>query len=46
MLVELDDRGYRIEVVTVAERDRYNAEVRMLRLFSQEKPHVERVASR
>ena len=44
MIVEPDYRGHRIEVNAVAERDRFNAKVRILRLFSREKPHVEIVS--
>jgi hypothetical protein len=36
-------RGHRIEVNAVAVDGRYNAEVRILRLFSRDKPHVETV---
>ena len=44
MIVESEYRGFRIEVNAVAERDRFNAEVRVLQLFSREKPHVEIVS--
>ena len=45
MIVVPDYRGFRIEVeaATVVTGGRYNADVRMRRLFSQEKPHLERV---
>ena len=38
MIVEPEYRDVRIEVNAVAERDRFNTEVRILRLFSREKP--------
>ena len=44
MLIEPDYRGYRIEVNAVAERDRFNAEVRIRRHAVHEKPHVEIVS--
>jgi hypothetical protein len=45
MIVVSDYRGYRIEVeaVAVVTGGRYNADVRMRRLFLREKPRVERV---
>ena len=43
MLIEPDYRGHRIQVDAIAAGDRWNAEVRILRLFSREKPHVETV---
>jgi hypothetical protein len=45
MIVVSDYRGYRIEVeaVAVVAGGRYNADVRMRRLFSRNKPRVERV---
>ena len=45
MIVVSDYRGYRIEVeaVAVVSGGRYNADVRMRRLFSQDKPRIERV---
>jgi hypothetical protein len=43
LTVILSYRGYRIEVNAVAVDGRHNAEVRTLRLFSREKPHVETV---
>ena len=45
VLVEPDYRRYRIEVNAVAEGDRWNAEVRIRRTLSQEKPHVEIVSN-
>jgi len=41
MIVESDYRGWRIEVEAVAENGRYQGDVRMRRLFSQEKPRHE-----
>jgi hypothetical protein len=43
MIVVSDYRGYRIEVeaVAVVAGGRYNADVRMRRLFSRNKPRVE-----
>lgn len=44
MIVVHDYRGYRRSGIdAVAADDRWNADVRMRRLFSQEKPRVERV---
>jgi hypothetical protein len=45
MIVVSDYRGFRIEVeaVAVVAGGRYNADVRMRRLFLREKPRVERV---
>jgi hypothetical protein len=43
MIVVSDYRGYRIEVEAVAVDGHYNADVRMRRLFSRDKPRVERV---
>jgi hypothetical protein len=45
VIVVSDYRGYRIEVeaVAVVAGGRYNADVRMRRLFSRDKPPVERV---
>ena len=43
MIVVPTYRGHRIEVNAVAVDGRFNAEVRTLRLFSQDKPHVETV---
>jgi hypothetical protein len=43
MIVVSDYRGFRIEVEAVAVDGRYNADDRMRRLFSQDKPIVERV---
>jgi len=45
VIVVSDYRGYRIEVeaVAVVAGGRYNADVRMRRLFSRDKPRVERV---
>src|SRR5690349_20741385 len=45
VLVEPDYRRYRIEVNAVAKGDRWNAEVRIRRTLSQEKPHVEIVSN-
>ena len=41
MIVEPSYRDYRIEVNAIAADGRFNAEVRLLRLFSQDKPRVE-----
>jgi hypothetical protein len=43
VIVEPSYRGYRIEVNAIAVDGRFNAEVRLLRLFSRDKPHVETV---
>jgi hypothetical protein len=43
MIAVSDYRGYRIQVEAVAADGRYNADVRMRRLFSQDKPRIERV---
>jgi hypothetical protein len=43
MIVVPDYRGHRIEVNAVAVDDRFNAEVRIRRTLSQDKPHVDRV---
>jgi len=48
MIIVSDYRGYRIEVEAIkaegaAADGRYNAAVRMRRLFSRDKPRVERV---
>ena len=43
MIVISDYCGFRIEIEAVAADGRWNADVRMRRLFSQEKPRVERV---
>ncbi len=48
MIVITDYRGFRIQVEAIkaqgaAAEGRYNAEVRLLRLFSREKPRVETV---
>jgi hypothetical protein len=43
MFVVPDYRGVRIEVNAVAVDGRYNAEVRIRRLFSRDKPSVETV---
>jgi hypothetical protein len=42
-IVVAEYRGHRIEVNAVAADGRYSAEVRILRLFSQDKPHVDTV---
>ncbi len=44
VLIESGSRGYRIEVNAVAADGRWNADVRLRRLFSHEKPHVELVS--
>ena len=44
MLVEPDYRRYRIEVNAVAEGDRWNADVRLRRILSSDKPQLERVS--
>jgi len=41
VLIESDYRGYRIEVNAIPADGRFNAEVRLLRLFSRDKPRVE-----
>ena len=41
MIVVTTYRGHRIEVNAVAVDRRYNAKVRILRLFARDKPHVE-----
>jgi|SoiMetStandDraft_2_1073263.scaffolds.fasta_scaffold03330_6 hypothetical protein len=41
MMVVPDYRGFRIEVNAVAVQDRFNAEARVRRLFSREKPQAE-----
>ena len=41
MIVVPEYRSYRIEVNAIAADGRYNAEVRILKLFAREKPHVE-----
>lgn len=38
VLIEPHYRGWRIEVNSVAERDRWKIDVRLLRLFSRDKP--------
>jgi hypothetical protein len=43
MIVVPDYRGFRIPVDAIAVDDRWNAEVRMRRLFSQNKPHVDTI---
>jgi hypothetical protein len=43
VLIEADYRGYRIEVNAIPANGRFNAEVRLLRLFSRDKPRVEMV---
>jgi hypothetical protein len=43
MIVVSDYRGFRIEVNAVAVDGRSNADVRLLRLFSRDKPRTERV---
>jgi len=43
MIVEPTYRGWRIEVNAISAGDRFNAEVRLLRLFSRDKPPVEAV---
>ena len=43
MIVVSDYRGFRIEVDAVAAGDRWNASVRIWRLFSRETPRVETV---
>jgi hypothetical protein len=41
MIVVPEYRGFRIDVNAIAVDRRRNADVRILRLFSQEKPHVD-----
>ncbi|PYM22179.1 MAG: hypothetical protein DMD80_29170 [Candidatus Rokuibacteriota bacterium] len=43
MLVVPDYRGYRIEIDAAPADGRWNAEARIRRLFSEDKPHVEQV---
>jgi hypothetical protein len=43
MMVVPDYRGFRIEVDAVAADGRWNADVRIRRILSQDKPHVDRV---
>jgi hypothetical protein len=43
VIVEPDYRGFRIEVNAIAVDGRFNAEVRLLRLFSRDKPRAETV---
>jgi hypothetical protein len=43
MIVIPDYRGFRIQVDAMAVDGRWNAEVRMRRILSQDKPRVERV---
>ena len=43
MIVVREYPGFRIEVNAVAVDERRNAEVRILRLFARDKPHVETV---
>ncbi len=43
MIVIPDYRGFRIQVDAVAADSRWNADVRMRRILSQDKPHAERV---
>jgi hypothetical protein len=43
MIVVSDNRGFRIQVDAIAVDGRYNAEVRIRRLFSQDKPHIDTV---
>jgi hypothetical protein len=43
MIVVTSYRGHRIEVDAVAVDDRWNADVRIRRILSPEKPHVDTV---
>ena len=43
MIVEPTHKGFRIEVNAIPVDGRFNAEVRLLKLFSQDKPCVETV---
>jgi len=43
MHVEPDYRGHRIQVDAVCAGDRWDADVRIRRVLSEDKPHVERV---
>lgn len=43
MLVEPDYRGHRIQVDAVRAGDRWDAEVRIRRVLTEDKPRVERV---
>ena len=43
MIVISEYRGFRIEIDAVAADDRWNADVRIRRLFSAEKPRIDRV---
>jgi hypothetical protein len=46
MLVEPDYKGFRIEVTAQHVDGAWDAEVRIRRMFSEDKPHVERVTCR
>ena len=46
MIVVPTYRGFRIEVNAVAADGRYNAEVRILKLFARDKPHVQTITCR
>ena len=46
MIVESEYRGYRIEVNAELADGLWNAQVRIRRIFSEEKPHVEVVTCR
>jgi hypothetical protein len=46
VIVESDYRGYRIEVNAELAAGLWNAQVRIRRIFSEEKPHVEVVTCR
>jgi hypothetical protein len=43
VIVVPEYRGFRIEVNAISVDGRHNAEVRILRLFARERPHVETV---
>jgi hypothetical protein len=46
LIVETDYRGDRIEVTAQHVDDAWDAEVRIRRMFSEDKPHVEHVTCR
>ena len=46
MIVETDYRGYRIEVTAQHVDGAWDAEIRVRRTFTEDKPHVERVTCR
>jgi len=46
LLIETDYRGHRIEVTAQHVDGAWDVEVRIRRMFSEDKPHVERVTCR